>query len=636
MSAMTGKMKHPRTCLCALIVPSLVLWLACGPERSSSGFNRDRAEVFMESYVAALRSGDLSEIRSHWSRDSLERPGFETMHLWVGATIHITQWAEFLEDSRMTYSIRQVRSEDGYHVIEFDWVPEANAREPSQSASHGMRYYVIPEDGDWLLTNPIDVLTRGWNQHEGEHLVVYCPAEIDIAKHLAEIDFVDTQCGKMLDALDLSLERKIEYYKVASPHQCGELVCFPPANGYAAIQLTNDATIPQWFDLVVSTSFDNAHEVMHVLASKAKIPYVSAAFCEGLAVAYGGTTLQTPDLALTKTKTLVGTPAYVPLASLLTMPDADFLRASYVTYQEAGAFVRFLIDTFGIAKVRRLYDEIVATDDVSGAARGICGCAIDTLETMLHAYLEAVEVLDVDTTIPDESQLVFVMADPAGDDRGDGDYTYPSDDRFCEGAFDLREFAVLRDSDRVYFRLGLASLIEPVGYTSGGERFMPGAVIAMKRGDEAEGHLTRSCHGIEFEEAGGFDLKVAVGFGVCIADSFGKVVSTTGDISERILKKDSSSMEFSVPIATIGEPDGTWSYFVGIGLMSDRAMDFFGGPVPVVMESSTLIGGGNARHGNPAFIDVLLPPNVDQTRLLSAYDAVSGRLASVPMVRPGL
>ena len=542
----------------------------------------------MKSYVAALKSGDASEIRKHWSRNSLDRAGFETMHLWVGATIHITQWAEFLEDSRMAYRIRDIRREAGYYVIEFDWVPEATTSEPSQSASHEMRYYVIREDGKWLLGNPIDVVTRGWNKHEGEHLVVYCPAEIDIAKHLAEIDFVDTQCGKMLDALDLRLEEKIEYYKVDSPHRCGELVCFPPANGYAAIQLTNDTDIPPWFDLVVSTSFDNAHEVMHVLASKADIPYVSAAFCEGLAVAYGGTTYQAPDLALVKTKTLMGRPMYVPLTSLLTMPDGDFLRASYVTYQEAGAFVRFLIDTFGIAKVREFYDEIVATDDVCEAARKTYGCPIDTLEARLHAYLAAVEVLDVDTIIPDETQPVFVMEDPAGDDRGDGDYTYPSDDRFCEGAFDLREFAVLRDSSRVYFRLNLTSLIEPISYTDGGEKFLPGGVIAIKTGGEAERYLTRSCHGVEFEEGGGFDVKVAVGFGVCITDSFGKVVSTAGDISEQILKIDSSTMEFSVPIRTIGEPDDTWSYFVGIGLMSDRAMDFFGGPVPVVMDGVPL------------------------------------------------
>lgn len=629
-------MKRLHVYLYTLTSLLLALWIQCGTERSSPRFSSDEAEMLMKSYFAALKSGDVSEIRNHWSSTSLDRPGFETMHLWVGATMYITQWAEFLEDSHMTYRIRRVRAEDDYYVIEFDWVPEEGTTEPSRPASHEMRYYVIREDGNWLLGNPIDVLTRGWKEHEAEHLVFYCPPEIDIAEHLDEVNFVDSQCGMMLDAMDHRLEDKIEYYKVDSPHQCGELVCFPPANGYAPIQLTNDTSVPPWFEVVVSTSFENAHEVMHVLASKAKIPYVNAAFCEGLAVAMGGTTFQSPDMALAKTKTLMRSPEYVPMARLLTMPDADFFRANYITYQEAGACVRFLTDTFGTAKLRLFYERVVATDDVDEAALDVYGCPIETLETMMHEYLDALEALDAGTTIPPGSRLIFLTEDPAGDDRGDGDYTYPSDDRFCEGTFDLREFGVLRDSSRVYFRLGLTKLIEPVSYIDGGERFLPGGVIAIKKGDQPERRLIQSCDGIQFEEGDGFDTKVAVGFGVCITDSRGKVVSTTGDISDQILKIGKRAMEFSLPISTIGEPDSTWSYFVGIGLMSDRAMDFFGGPVPVVMESSRLISGGNDRHGNPAFIDVLLPPDVDQRRLLSAYDAASRQLVIVPMVGPGL
>jgi hypothetical protein len=628
-------MKHPSIYLYALIALLPALWLSCGTGRNSSRFDLKRAEAFMNSYVAALRSGDTTQIHNHWSRSSLERVGFETMHLWVGATIHITQWAEFLEDSRMTYRIRQVTSEDDYHVIEFDWVPHEDTSGPSQSTSHEMRYYVILEEGRWVLGNPIDVLTRSWKRHEVEHLIFYCPAEIDIDMHLDEIHLVDARCSTMLEALDLEMEQKIEYYKAESPRQCGELVSYPPANGYAAIQLTSDPDVPSWFDLVVSIRFDNAHEVMHVLASKAGIPYVSAAFCEGLAVAFGGTTFQAPELAPVKTKTLIGGPAYVPLITLLTMPDADFLRASYITYQEAGAFVRYLLDTFGVARVRDFCDDIVATGDVNEAARETYGCPLDSLETLLHAYLDGVESLDVGAAIPAGAQPVFSMGDPAGDDRGDGDYAYPADDRFCEGAFDLREFTVLRDSSRVYFRLSLDDVIEPASYTDGGERFVPGGVIAIKKGGGSRGHLTRSCHGIQFKEGDGFDVKLAVGFGVCITDSFGKVISTTGDISDRLLKVSDDAMEFSVPLSLIGEPDDTWSYFVGIGLMSDRAMDFFGGPLPAVMTSDILISGGNARHGNPAFIDILLPSDIDQNSLLGAYDGASGRLAVVPMIEPG-
>jgi hypothetical protein len=585
----------------------------------------------MKSYFSALRTGDADAIRSHWSQASLDRPGFEIMHLWIGGTIHISEWSGFLEDAQLTYSLRGVRRGNGYHVIEFEWVPGAGAS-GTTAASHEMRYYVLREDGRWVLGNPVDVLTQGWTRHEADHLVVFCPPEIDIAEHLVEIGALDVRCGELLDMMDLELDRKIEYYKVGSPHQCGEIVCFPPANGYAVIQLTNDTGAPRWFEIALSTSFNNAHEVMHVLASKARMPYVNAAFCEGLAVACGGTTFQTPDMALVKTKSVMGTSAYVPITSLMTMPDAEFLRASYITYQEAGAFVRFLIDEFGIDRVRRFYDETVALGDSNEAALLVFGHSLDNLETMLHDYLEDIELLAVGTAIPDGAREVFVMEDPAGDDLGDGDYTYPTDGRFRRGSFDLREFAVLKDTNRVYFRLRLGMLIAPVvGVT--GERFMPGCVIAMKRGDDGQQHLTRTCHGVGFEGGEGFDVKVAAGFGVCVTDSLGKLVSTSGDISQSILKMDSSAIEFSLPISIVGDPDEAWSYFVGVGLVTDRAMDFFGGPVPVLMRGGPLIGGGNFQYGNPAFIDVLLPPDVDQAGLLSAYDPPSHRLAMVPLIK---
>lgn len=46
---------------------------------------------------------------------------------------------------------------------------------------------------------------------------------------------------------------------------------------------------------------------------------------------------------------------------------------------------------------------------------------------------------------------VGALSDPAGDDRGPGTYTYPTDSAFNPGSFDLREFAVYQDGDMARF-----------------------------------------------------------------------------------------------------------------------------------------------------------------------------------------
>jgi hypothetical protein len=580
----------------------------------------------MRSYVAALRSGDVEEIRRHWSRESLARDGFETMHLWVGGTIHINQWSDFLHDSGVDYEIKGVRSENGYDVIDFEWVDQTR---------HEMHYYIIRESDKWVLGNPVDVLTREWDRYETGHLVFRYPAHVDINLHMDEIERMDFECGKMLDALEIELEKPIEFFKVASPEECGRLVCFPPANGYAVVRKSDRPNDPPWFNVAVSTSFNNPHEVMHVLTAIAGIPYVNAAFCEGYAVAFGGTTFQSPGFARVQTRNFIGNPAFIGLESLLKMGDTDFLQASYITYQEAGSFVRFAIDRFGITRLRQVCDDLVEGMELGDALEESYGLSISALEDLWKAYLLEAGVLDIGTSAAGGSETVFSMTDPPGDDTGDGDYAYPGDGRFASGAFDLREVEVSRDSARVYFRVKLEKGIDPVTYDFTEERFAPGVVIAIKRGETGPRRLQRICHEVEFEQGSGYDLKLSAGFGVSMSDSFGKVFYATGDLSGEILKEDENTLEFSLPVAAIGEPRGDWRYFVGTGLVSDRTMNFFGGPLPVHEEHPVLIGGGNFDHGNPAFIDILLPVETNQEDVLGAYDAARGVRAIVPMFGPG-
>ncbi|MFH1312861.1 MAG: glucodextranase DOMON-like domain-containing protein [Candidatus Eisenbacteria bacterium] len=193
----------------------------------------------------------------------------------------------------------------------------------------------------------------------------------------------------------------------------------------------------------------------------------------------------------------------------------------------------------------------------------------------------------------------------------------------------------MRDSAHVYFRVKFQNMTGPISYQFTDERFAPGVVIAIKRGEKGPRRLQPICHDVEFERGLGYDLKLSAGFGVTLSDSFGKVFYATGDLSDDILKKDEKTLEFSLPVALIGEPESDWLYFVGVGLVSDRTMNFFGGPMPVRDKHPVLISGGNFSHGNPAFIDILLPGETDQEDVLGAYDATRGIRAVVPMFGPG-
>lgn len=78
------------------------------------------------------------------------------------------------------------------------------------------------------------------------------------------------------------------------------------------------------------------------------------------------------------------------------------------------------------------------------------------------------------------------------------DYAYPNA-RFREGVFDLTGFEVLQDSSDVYFRLRFRNTMEPVAYSPGGDRFVPGTVIAIRKGAAGDRTLREFTHGVRFD-----------------------------------------------------------------------------------------------------------------------------------------
>ncbi len=63
----------------------------------------------------------------------------------------------------------------------------------------------------------------------------------------------------------------------------------------------------------------------------------------------------------------------------------------------------------------------------------------------------ALVVPDLGLTTP-----ILTIADPEGDDHGPGSYTYPLDNVFADGAYDLTEFAVAEDDNNLIFRFTFA------------------------------------------------------------------------------------------------------------------------------------------------------------------------------------
>jgi len=176
----------------------------------------------------------------------------------------------------------------------------------------------------------------------------------------------------------------IEYNKYRDRAQMGQITGHGSTNGYAEPAAATIHTI--W-------KIDN-HEVVHVYAGPWGSP--AALFGEGLAVAFQ-TNPQAGDFVAKWSGTPVHDLArrFRAQGQLLSIPSiaetaAFRARDEGVTYPEAGSFVRFLIDSEGIAPMRRLYgsmgpDAPLAT--VRSAFAGVYGFSLDEAEQRWLAFL---------------------------------------------------------------------------------------------------------------------------------------------------------------------------------------------------------------------------------------------------------
>jgi len=590
-------------------------------------FSHEDASVLMGQYTRALASGDTAAIRPFWNEQSVAREGFWYLHAWIGMRLEVEDWPEFLADNH--FEVGEVRPGPHYYTIHGVWIENDSA--PGQRPSRNMIYYVVREEERWVLTNPIEILTRDWLAHETRYFRYRYPPDIDIADYSAELQVMDRECGRVLQLLQLDLREKIEFFRTHTPEECGDLLLHPPAHGYVTRGYPYPGGIPRGYRVIVSTSFLHLHELIHLLHVEAGIPSTTVAFSEGLATALGGGAAFTADFVPVECCNLMSEPNGLSLRELLTLPDAEFFRRNYETYVLAGGIFRFLLDRFGIESLTQLAHVTRDATEYERTIPQVYGFDVDALDSMWRRHLSDLDIPAVGFSISPAAGTVFAMADPEHDDVGDGDYAPPG--RYEDGVFDLTYFEVLSDSTNVYFRLQYRHVAPPVAYRAGGERFAPTAVIAIDMGETEPGHTANTTDGVRFAEGRAYGVKVIAGTQVSLCDNFGFVYFTTPDVWDRMVNRQTSTVELSLPVDLFGEPDAEWRYFVGIGLASNRTMNFLhGGPAPAYREHPVFLSGGNYDYGNPAFIDILLNVNIDQTAILGAYDGPSGRLAVVPMV----
>ena len=234
------------------------------------------------------------------------------------------------------------------------------------------------------------------------------------------------------------------------------------------------------------------------------------------------------------------------------------------------------------------------------------------------------------------------FTDPRGDDKGPGNYTYPTDGVYKAGSFDLTKFTATQSNTDIDFQVEVAAGLEdPWGMGGGFATQM--IFIFIKTGP---GGYTDAPPGlnIQFEKGHEWNKLVILSpqkKARVTAEAESKASKFAKDILVPNLTRGRGRViSGTVPLAGTGAPQGsadTWSYQVVMQSNEGfpAATDFLTRKVNEY-EGQHRFGGGNDGDCDPHVMDVLEGPDAKQSEML-AYkcgpDGKAEKMATLKMIK---
>jgi tetratricopeptide (TPR) repeat protein len=554
-------------------------------------------------YIEALREGDREKARGCWSTKTRRRyPHFD----W-----QMPFFDEAVDRARNNHLAVADLEEHGDHIQLF-----------IASPTKELTYHLIREQRRMRLANSIEVFTKGWRKTGTKSFVCHYtkgngPTPLQVRR-------LDEFYEELSSYLDISLARKIDYYKCGSSKEVGTIFGMPPAVGRGS-------------DLhcaIAATSWRSFHEVVHVLLGQISRKKPTSLVIEGSACCFGGTSIITREAQLSWSKTLVEGKENLAITDISR--EDGFWSAEDMNdpYAEAGAFVRFLVETYGIDKFTELYKYRDARAELAAEMKRVYGRDIAHLENEWVEWLLRLDLPRIEAGGSRTAEEIFAMEDPAYDDNGDGDYTYPLGSRYGPGAFDLTGFRVLKENGRIYFELRYRDLVEweESSEWGFGGTYTRIAVDCQNQGGQFFG---RDAHAAL---SGDCDCLINISDCGILLWWHGRIAGILKRIpyDRKLGDSENETICFSIPYSMMGEPQKNWRYAVAVGGCVRGGKRLFDGTGLLVdvgeSPSEEKGGGGLDSEINPNIYDILLPPGKDQERILGGYDPNTGRLVVLPMV----
>jgi len=598
---------------------SIFILESCSCVQSSE--KMEEAKACFENYVKAIKSDNQEKAEEYWNKKEKER--YEVYDWRLKDMIF-----KKIDLQRLDYHIRKAEEKDEYVVMHVDWY---YSRDGSNIVQSDIRYFIL-EHGKMVGANPIFIFTRNWLRRESKHFIYHHKKEADEPDQRL-LDKMDDFYEKVLNFLEVEYQDKIDYFRCDSKEEVGML-----------FNLERSSARSDMINGVVAAVQDFVpHEIVHIISyrilpkNEGKLPpdYLN----EGLAYFLGGATFFAPDLMLSWAKRRITKDETVSLNTLIHDP---FNYGSNDGPSLMSSLVKFLIERYGLSKFKQIYRLGREVREQRQNLERVYHRRIEELDREWKGYVLSLNLSKVKAGVSLEGKEIFHVSDPVGDDKGDGDYTYPENEKAIPGIFDLTDFKIGKDDELVYFQLEFSDLTQAEIESDQGFNGTFAAIVIDADNVERNGNTQLLFNNGNFllSEKDAYEHVIEVSnAGVLVYDQdwvwqllFLKAFSEGSHVEE-------NKFVFAVPQKIIGSPDSNWKIQVMTGGQ-------WGGYKNTAYGAGSFMkvgkrakrdegGGGSDTKFNPDVYDILIPKGKNQVQILSDYDTDKKKRVTIPMISLG-
>ncbi len=229
---------------------------------------------------------------------------------------------------------------------------------------------------------------------------------------------------------------------------------------------------------------------------------------------------------------------------------------------------------------------------------------LPSIKKPAHTFLEGQLVCSKNP----KAVMLFEKSDPEGDDNGPTKtYSYPRNENFTRGIFDIKSLSVSTDNEMVYFNITMKKLVQPGWHPEYGFQLTMLSLAIDCDGLKRSGsrYIRQNAH-VNLPDDMWYDRMILIGGGIQVFDKYDAILCEYIPTEDKYAfgNVDTGIISFAIPIQFLGRPNPHWDYYLCAGGQDDHGGGGIGEFRTVLPEATEWNGGGNEYNG-PNVYDVL-------------------------------